>query len=52
MGTKISWADRIKCFFKHKWHRLFNDGRSVNDYICLRCGDGKPANNEGMTNER
>ena len=49
MPTKISWADRIKCFFKHKWHRLYNDGRSVVDYICLRCGKGKPDSTDGRT---
>lgn len=43
MPTKISWTDRLKCFFRHKWYELFNDGRSLNDYVCLRCGAGKVA---------
>lgn len=37
-----NWFKPICWLFRHKWHKLNNNGTFVNDYICLRCADGKP----------
>lgn len=36
----------------HTWLRLFNDGRSANDFICLTCGTGRPATAKEKRHEK
>lgn len=44
MPTKISWTDWLKCFFRHRWHRIHDDDCDFeNSHLCLRCGAGKVA---------
>ena len=53
-GTDCNWEEMSKPFsrlwFKelicrligHKWYQIDNNGNFVNDFICLRCAEGKP----------